>query len=136
MNNQEILVDTSALISFFIKTETHHQVAKNYVFKHSYKKWIILNTIFDETVTWFRTKVSSQASVTIGEVLRLEHRYINLSNEQDEATWILFKNYSDKQWSYTDCSLLLMSQELQIPQIFAFDSHIRQMAGLGVVCVP
>jgi predicted nucleic acid-binding protein len=69
MNNQELLVDTSALISFFIKTETHHQVAKKYVFKHSYKKWIILNTIFDETVTWFRTKVSSQASVTIGEVL-------------------------------------------------------------------
>jgi len=59
MNNQELLVDTSALISFFIKTETHHQVAKSYVFKHSCKKWIILNTIFDETVTWFRTKVSS-----------------------------------------------------------------------------
>jgi uncharacterized protein len=44
--------------------------------------------------------------------------------------------YDDKAWSYTDCSLLVMSQRLNIPTVVALDEHIRQMRGLGVNCVP
>lgn len=36
----------------------------------------------------------------------------------------------------SDCSILVMSQKLGIPEVFAFDEHIRQMAGLGIRCVP
>jgi hypothetical protein len=47
-----------------------------------------------------------------------------------------FQMYDDKFWSYTDCSILVMSQKLGIPEIFAFDEHIRQMKGLGILCLP
>ncbi len=136
MSKQKILVDTSALIAFFIKTETHNQTARKYVVSYPEKEWVVLETIFDETVTWFRTRVSSQASVQLGEVLRTEHQYYYLSDSDDDAIWETFRKYDDKKWSYTDCSLLVISQRLQIPEIFAFDEHIRQMAGLGVICVP
>ena len=43
---------------------------------------------------------------------------------------------NDKKWSYTDCSILVMAHRLQIFKVFAFDDHIRQMAGLGIVSVP
>jgi uncharacterized protein len=97
---------------------------------------VILSSVFDETVTWLRLRVSIQASIEIGHVLREEHIYIALSEAEDYATWETFCRYSDKLWSYTDCSLLVVAQRLAIFEILSFDQHIRQMAGLGIVCVP
>ena len=71
---KEIIVDTSALIAFFVKSETNHRKAKEYVLTHQNDIWIILETVFDETVTWIRTRISSDASIKIGQVLRNEHR--------------------------------------------------------------
>jgi len=132
----EIIADTSALIAFFVRSEVHHQDAQKYMAAHSRTRWVILESVFDETVTWFRVKVSPKASITIGRVLREEHRYANLSDDDDAATWEAFCRYDDKAWSYTDCSILVMAKPLGISQVFAFDDHIRQMAGLGISSVP
>ncbi len=132
----EVLVDTSALIAFFVGSEKHHLAVKNYFLDHSDAKWVILSTVFDETVTWLRVKVSIRDSISVGRLLRQEHRYVALSNVDDNATWEAFCRYDDKSWSYTDCSLLVMSQRLNIPMVVALDEHIRQMRGLGVNCVP
>nr|WP_249264879.1 PIN domain-containing protein [Microcystis panniformis] len=87
-------------------------------------------------MTWIRSKVSSRASIQVGQILREDHRYINVSDSDDLAIWEAFCKYNDKKWSYTDCSILVMAHRLQIFKVFAFDDHIRQMAGLGIVCVP
>ena len=86
----EIIADTSALIAFFVRSEVHHQDAQKYMAAHSRTRWVILESVFDETVTWFRVKVSPKASITIGRVLREEHRYVNLSDDDDAATWEAF----------------------------------------------
>jgi len=132
----EIIADTSVLIAFFVRTEAHHQDAQQYVAAHSNMRWVILESVFDETVTWFRAKVSPKASIMIGRVMREEHHYVNLSDDDDAATWEAFCRYDDKAWSYTDCSILVMAKRLGILQVFAFDDHIRQMAGLGISSVP
>jgi uncharacterized protein len=131
-----LLWDTAALIAFFIRSEKHHPAIVHYAQTHSDLEWIILSTVFDETVTWLRAKVSISASIEIGQLLREEHRYIPLSADDDRATWEAFSRFNDKAWSYTDCSLLVMAQRLNINQIASFDEHIRQMQGLGIVCVP
>jgi uncharacterized protein len=130
------LVDTSAIVAFFVRSEVHHQSAKQFFQRHKQTRWIVLSTIFDETVTWHRAKISSLASIQVGKALRDEHHYIHLSNEEDEAVWQAFCKYQDKGWSYTDCSLLVMSQKLEVPNVILFDDHIRQMAGLGIICLP
>jgi predicted nucleic acid-binding protein len=132
----QVLLDTSALIAFFVQSEKHHLAIKNYVLEHPNIQWIILSSVFDETVTWIRLRVSIQASIEIGNVLRDEHIYIALSQADDCATWETFCRYDDKLWSYTDCSLLVMAQRLGVSEVVSFDQHIRQMAGLGIVCVP
>ncbi len=48
----EIIVDTSALIAFFIRSEKHHQIAQEYAVKNPTERWVILETVFDEFVTW------------------------------------------------------------------------------------
>jgi len=132
----QVLVDTSALIAFFVQSETHHPAMKNYVLENQTIEWVILSTVFDETVTWLRTKISSKASIEVGRFLREDHRYVALSAADDLAIWTVFCQYDDKRWRYTDCSLLAMAQRLNVTKIVSFDQHIRQMAGLGVVCVP
>jgi len=132
----KILVDTSALIAFFIKSEKHHTTVREYCSANSNAQWVILSTVFDETVTWLRIKVSIQASIEIGEILREVHHYIALSELDDLATWEVFSRYDDKFWSYTDCSLLAMANRLEISNILSFDRHFRQMSGLGIVCFP
>ncbi len=69
-------------------------------------------------------------------MLRSEHKYINISDEDDQKIWEIFCRYNDKKWSYTDCSILVIANRLKINQVFAFDEHIRQMSGLGIVCLP
>lgn len=132
----EMIVDTSALIAFFVKSEKQHEAARRHVETHRETRWVILETVFDETVTWFRARVSIADSIAVGQVLRSEHRYYHLSAADDNATWEAFCRYDDKAWSYTDCSLLVMAQRLGIPHIFAFDAHVNQMAGLGIIPTP
>lgn len=131
----DMIVDTSALIAFFVKSERHHEAARQYVLMHPHTRWVILESVFGETVTWFRAKVSIADSIAVGHALRTEHRYCHLSDD-DAATWDAFRTYDDKVWSYTDCSILAMAQRLSIPHVFAFDTHINQMAGLGIIPVP
>jgi len=132
----EVVADTSALIAFFIRTQKHHNVARRYMEAHPNTRWVILKSVFDEVVTWSRVKVSPRDAIVIGRVLREEHRYRNLSDDDDAATWEAFCRYDDKASSYTDCSILVMAKRLGIMDVFAFDGHIRQMAGLGIVSVP
>lgn len=134
--NQEVIIDTSALIAFFVGSERHHSAAQQYFLQHPNSRWIILESVFDETVTWIRAKISTRTSIQIGQVLRDEHLYVTLSDADDAGTWEAFCRYDDKAWSYTDCSLLVMAHRLGVFQVFAFDEHIRQMARLGIVCVP
>lgn len=130
------MIDTLALIAFFVSSEQHHQAICQFFLQSPNIRWIILSTVFDETVTWIRSRVSAKASVQVGQVLRAEHQCLALSAADDLATWEAFQQYDDKRWSYTDCSLLVMSQRLAVPEIVSFDDHIRQMAGLGVRCLP
>jgi len=132
----EIIADTSALIAFFVRSEEHHAEARRFMAAHPSTRWVILESVFDETVTWFRTKVSPRDSILVGRVLREEHRYRHLSDDDDNATWEAFRQYDDKLWSYADCSILVMTRRLGIRQVFTFDEHIRQMIGLGVIPVP
>ena len=47
----ELIVDTSALIAFFVHTEKQHAPICHYVGQHPNARWIILETVFDEFVT-------------------------------------------------------------------------------------
>ena len=132
----EIIVDTSALVAFFVRSEVEHASAREYAARNPTARWIILESVVDEFVTWVRAKVSISDPIQVGQVLRREHIYVNISDDDDAATWECFCQYDDKLWSYTDCSILVMARKLGISEVFAFDEHIGQMAALGGRRVP
>ena len=56
-----------------------------------------------------------------------------LTAEDRRATWEIFSRYTDKDWSYVDCSILAVARRLQTSQVFTFDQHFDQMAELARV---
>ena len=64
----EIIIDTSALIAFFVQSEQHHPAARRYAPQHPSVRWIVLETVLDEFVTWVRAKVSISSSIQVGIV--------------------------------------------------------------------
>ena len=92
----EVILDTSALIAFFVGSEKHHKAIRDYFSANPKTRWVIISTVFDETVTWIRVKVSIKDSITVGHLLRNEHRYIALSEIDDTCVWESFQRYNDK----------------------------------------
>lgn len=45
----------------------------------------------------------------------------------------IYRNYSDKLWSFTDCTSLAIMERLNVSKAFAFDEHFRQFGSVVVV---
>jgi uncharacterized protein len=132
----KIIADTSALIAIFFTSEKHHQSVITYLQDNSAKEIVIIETVFSEFVTWTRARISIAASIELGQLIRTEHDYIPMDNADHLNTWNTFQKYDDKEWSYTDCSTLVMANKLKIPNVLGFDQHLYQMIGLGIATVP
>ena len=131
-----IIVDTSALIAYFIQSEKKHQCVNSYIKTHPKQEWIIVSTVFSEIMTWLRLKVHPRHAIPIGSFLREQCYYHPITPSEDEVTWDIYKTYSDKKWSFTDCSLLAVSKEENVPLILSIDHHFHQMKSFGITVVP
>lgn len=48
----------------------------------------------------------------------------------DTGVWEIFKKYVDKSFSLTDCTSFVITQQLEITQVFTGDSHFRRFGFL------
>jgi predicted nucleic acid-binding protein len=132
-----VLMDTGAIYAFVDRADKHYQEAVTFV-----KSWIsrrgvfiLADLVFVETMTLLKARLGTQVALRVGRELRQNPIYVwtPLRPEGERDTWAIFQQY-DEEWSYTDCALLALSQRMEIPQIFAFDRHVKQMP--GIVRVP
>ncbi|MBD2318632.1 hypothetical protein [Phormidium tenue] len=42
----EVILDTSALIAFFVGSEKHHKAIHDYFFANPKTRWVIISTVF------------------------------------------------------------------------------------------
>ena len=47
--------------------------------------------------------------------------------------WKIFRDFADKEWSFTDCTSKVAMEKLGITKAFAFDQHFRQFGTVQVV---
>ena len=48
-------------------------------------------------------------------------------------SWLIFQQFRDKEWSFTDCTSYVAMQRLRIKSAFSFDHHFRQFGTVTVV---
>ncbi len=124
-----ILADTSALCALIDKGEQRHRVAVQFVRDAGFIL-LVSEYVFDETVTWVKTRFGARRAIEFGRKLRASDfcRYYLLTPEDEALAWAIFEKYDDKAWSYTDCSCLAVVQRLGLDGILSLDSHFRQMS--------
>lgn len=125
-----LLVDTSALCALIDKGERRHQAVTSFIQTCGAEFTLFVSDyVFDETLTWIKNRFGARQAIEFGRKLRASDfcRYYVLTLEDEALTWVIFEKYSDKAWSYTDCSCLAVMQHLQITEVLSLDRHFHQM---------
>jgi len=129
-----IFVDTGAWFASIVPTDADHQKAVSWL-KNKTESLLTTDYIVDETLTLLRARGEVTRAVRLADAFftgQLATVYY-LTEEDIQLTWQVFRDYSDKEWSFTDCSSKVIIEKFRIPQAFAFDHHFRQFGSVRVV---
>jgi predicted nucleic acid-binding protein len=134
MGRPRVLIDTGAIYAFVTRTDTHHEQAKRFVRELLNRQgfFVLPDVVFAETMTLLKARLGPEIAIRVGQELRRNPAYawLCLGEEGERETWAAFQRYADKEWSYTDCALLVLARREAIPHVFAFDRHFAQMPGI------
>jgi predicted nucleic acid-binding protein len=134
---RRVLLDTSALYASLDADDPNHGRARRYL-AGTPAVYVVPETVFSEAMTLIKLHLSIGLAVETGRAILAgsPFRLHRLSADEFQETWRVFSRYTDKAWSYTDCSILALAQRLRIDEVFAFDRHFEQMAALDLRRVP
>ena len=125
-----LLIDTSALFALHYANDKNHARAVTYFKTLAGRvKPIITEWVFVETMNLTKARLGSEYAIAYGRQLKASKAFypLILTNQDKLATWEIFEQYHDKQWSYVDCSTFAVAQRLSLQRVFAFDHHFTQM---------
>lgn len=127
----KIFVDTSAWLAMNDKSDQHHEETETRAALVRTKRieMITSDYVIDESLTIIRMRVSHQAAVLFGESV-LKSGIVTIADVKLEdrlAAWELFRKYSDKEFSFTDCTSFVLMKKMKLHLSFTFDTHFTQM---------
>ncbi len=129
-----IFVDTSAWFASVIPSDPNYGKAIAWLTANA-EPLFTTDYIVDETLTLLRARGERQRALTLGNNFfggDLAKVY-RLSNENLQQAWEVFRDYDDKEWSFTDCASKIVMENLGITTAFAFDHHFHQFGTIVVV---
>lgn len=127
--NDIVFVDTGAFFSVLSRNDTFHE--------KSIKLWALLDEsqlitsefILIEAATLIRVKIGSKESIAF--INKIENGtdidIITINKDLKDNGWIYFKKFSDKTYSYIDCTSYYIMKKNNITKVFGFDEHFTQM---------
>lgn len=131
-----IFADTGALYALLVKSDEHHDSALTWLKAHKRKaRLFTTDYVISELLTLLRARselARARVSAKVlfgGKVARIQH----VSEQNIKAATKVFDQFSDKEWSFTDCVSYAVIEELGIKKAFAFDDHFRQFGIVEVV---
>jgi predicted nucleic acid-binding protein len=129
-----IFVDSGAWFASIVPSELDYLAAVRWLSRNS-EPLLTTDYIVDETLTLLRARRQGQLALALGsQFFRGELAIIHFLDEAEiRLAWETFFRYSDKEWSFTDCTSKVVMDQLQITTAFAFDHHFRQFGTVQVV---
>ena len=127
-----IFLDANFLMSLFIKTEKHHDIATEIYEKIKNQPLIISNSIILEVMTVSNIKIKVSKEM-------LEDIYINLNSDPFEIfedielyddTVERQINYLPERIPFFDCLYIELMEQLGIKKIATFDKHFDNKEGI------
>ncbi len=132
---KQFLVDSGALLAMIDAGDEHHTAAATFARANATATFYLPDTVFVETMVLSKARLGVKPAVELGNrIMESPHFLIIYLTAEDRCTtWDIFSRYTDKDWSYVDCSILAVARRLQTSEVFAFDHHFDQMAELARV---
>lgn len=127
----KLFVDTSAWLALNDKNDQYHSkaITKSLEIKKQKIELITSEYIFDESITLIRHRISHKSAIIFGDSL-LNSNIICIADVTEEVrfkAWEMFKEYEDKEFSFTDCTSFVLMKNLRLQKAFTFDEHFKQM---------
>src|SRR5438477_11170494 len=100
-----IFVDSGAWFATFVPSDRRQRDATQW-FVQNTRPLITTDYVLDETLTLLRSRgeparaVASSDEFFLGELAAIHF----LTASEIRAAWDIFRRYSDKEWSFTDCT--------------------------------
>lgn len=91
--------------------------------------------VFVEAMALLKVRGGSGVAIRAGEEIKRNplYRWQASTPQLEQLAWGIFERYRDKDWSYTDCALLALSQQMKTPEIWTYDQNLRQVSLWKVV---
>jgi predicted nucleic acid-binding protein len=123
-----IFADTGAFLAYRNKKDKYHETALKLfrdALKGKYGQIYTSDYIYDEALTLALIRTNNLAvAVDIAEVIRSPRiKMIFVDTELLEKSTKTFKQYSDRNLSFTDAVSIEIMKEINIEKYFGFDSH-------------
>ena len=121
-------VDSGVFFGAYSEKDEYHDQAVNLLEKALQGEYGAVYTsdyIFDETVTLARVRAKSiKTALLVGEsILGSRIRLLQVNGDIFDKAWNIFKQYEDKNFSFTDCTSIALIRELQIDTMLSFDDR-------------
>jgi predicted nucleic acid-binding protein len=132
-HSQTVFVDTGAWFAAVVPTDPDHGRAQQWL-RQNDRPLVTTDYVLDELLTLLLVRRERQRALQVGAALlngSLADLYW-MTDDDIHHAWQTFQHFSDKGWSFTDCTSRAVMERLRITTAFAFDDHFRQF-GLGSV---
>lgn len=131
-----MLIDTSALIGYFVWDDLHRHAVRSIVnqLKTNNETLEILDTVYEEVLAVLRKRHSKAAAIHAAKIMTSSSA-INIScigkNTLVESARMFIER--EGKYSYVDCSLAIWANTHSIKTIIAIDRHFSE---LGLLVIP
>lgn len=126
-----VFVDSGAWFAYFVRRDPDHNLARDWVSANE-SPLVTSDYVLDELFTLLKIRESHVVAVGAGKVLIQERicQIVKITSQDFAHAWDIFVHFSDKGWSFTDCTSKVIMERLNISTAFAFDEHFEQFGSI------
>lgn len=123
-----VFVDTGAWLAVAVTRDQYHREATAYYQQISQRRIPLLTTnyVLAETYTRIRYDDGHAKALRFHEIIltaiglgRLRLAWI--TPEIHEASWSLFRDFPDQEFSFIDCTSFVVAKHARVEEVFGFD---------------
>jgi hypothetical protein len=129
-----IFVDTSAWFALFVRDDRNSDAVRLWLRENRDKPLVTTDYVVDESLTLLRSRAPLRAVPAGEQLLSGNLTSIEFVQETDfHQAWDIFRNFKDKNWSFTDCTSRVVMARIGADSALAFDEHFTQFGTVSVV---
>ena len=84
-------------------------------------------------MNYLRARISHPIAILFRENLKKSGfiEILTVTPTIEDTAFTIFKRYTDKDFSFTDCTSFSIMRSLKLKSTFAFDKHFEQLEGIS-----